>query len=94
MPIYTFTAVPDAVRSAQQHVEINNIDAGEVWREQVHVPDGKGRQSLKWRWFARCEGETKVLGKGTRAAVIVGAGFTSKHKAAEAIFAANSAKFA
>ncbi|WP_059414296.1 hypothetical protein [Cupriavidus basilensis] len=94
MPIYNFTTIADSGRSAHQHVEINDIEAGEVWREQVHVWDCKGKQSLKWRWFAKCKGDAKVLGKGTRAAVILGAGFPSKHKAAEAILSADNAKLA
>ena len=90
MPIYSFKTVKQSEKSAHQLVEINDRDAGEVWREQVSVVVSKltepRRMATKWRWFARCSGETTVLGRGTRAAMLLGAGFSSKDKASEQLY--------
>jgi hypothetical protein len=40
---------------------------------------------MKWRWFARAAHDETVLGRGTRLALLMGAGFTSKNKATEAL---------
>lgn len=79
--------IAGSTKSAHQCVSVDEAAIGAVWREQVHVPDGKGRQKLKWRWFPRCALDQKTLGRGTRAAVILGAGYASKAKAVEALVA-------
>lgn len=90
MPIYSFKTVKPSEKSAHQLVEINDREAGEIWREQVSVVISKlaepRRMGLKWRWFARCAGDTMVLGKGTRAAMLLGPGFKSKDKAVEQLY--------
>lgn len=86
MPIYSFSRIPDSLKSAHAKVEINDREAGEVWREQVNVPVKAGGRTLKWRWFARIQGESNVLGKGTRSAMILGAGYTSKNNAADVLY--------
>lgn len=93
MPIYSFSRISDSHKSAHAKVEINDREAGEIWREQVNVPVKVGGRTLKWRWFARIQGDSKVLGKNTRAAMILGAGFTSKTNAAEAISLGREALF-
>jgi len=97
MPIYNFKSVKPSVKAAHQIVEINDREAGEIWREQVHVVVSKltepRRMALKWRWFARCIGTTTVFGKGTQKAMLIGAGYTSKHLAAEQLYAGREAQF-
>lgn len=97
MPIYSFKSVKPSEKSAHQRVEINDCEAGEVWREQVNVVVSKitepRRMAQKWRWFARCAGEAAVLGRGTRAAMLLGAGFSSKHKAAEQLYVGRESIF-
>jgi hypothetical protein len=93
MPSFSFSNQAGSTKSSHQRVAINGKPAGEVWREQAHVWDTRGKQSLKWRWFARCEGDTKVLGKGSRIAMIVGAGFTSKATAADQLYIGRESQF-
>lgn len=97
MPIYSFKAVKPSEKAAHQQVEINDRIAGEVWREKVQVTVSKLTQprhtGLKWRWFARCDGETTVLGRGTREALLFGAGFPSKFDATEKLYVGREALF-
>lgn len=97
MPIYSFKSIKPSEKSAHQRVEINDRPAGEVWREQVQVMVSKltapRKTALKWRWFARCNGESTVLGRGTRAAMLLGAGFPSKQEAAEKLYVGREAVF-
>lgn len=97
MPIYNFKSIKPSVKAAHQRVEINDRDAGEVWREEVNVVVSKlsepRRMAKKWRWFARCSGAAPVLGRGTRAAMLLGAGFSSKHQAAEQLLVGREALF-
>src|SRR5690242_3209116 len=97
MPIYSFASIKPSDKSAHQRVEINDRPAGEVWREQVNVVVSKltepRRMALKWRWFARCAGDSQILGRGTRAAVLLGPGFASKGKAAERLYSGREALF-
>lgn len=97
MTIYSFRTIKPSEKSAHQMVEINDRVAGEVWREQVSVVVSKltesRRMGLKWRWFARCTGEATVLGRGTRVAMVLGAGFSSKAKAAEQLYVGREALF-
>lgn len=97
MPKYSFKTVKPSDKSAHQRVDINDREAGEVWREQVSVVVSKltepRRMATKWRWFARCAGEATVLGRGTRAAMLLGAGFSSKHKAAEQLYTGRETAF-
>lgn len=97
MPIFCFKSIKPSAKSVHQRVEINDREAGEVWREQAHVVVSKltepRRMALKWRWFARCAGETTVLGRGTGASALLGAGFPSKQKAAEQLYEGREAAF-
>ena len=97
MPIYNFKSIKPSEKSAHQRVEINDRNAGEIWREEVNVVVSKltepRRMAKKWRWFARCPGDAPVLGCGTRAAMLLGAGFRSKHQAAEQLFVGREALF-
>lgn len=87
MAIISYSKVKGSDKSAHQYVEIDDQRAGEVWREQVNVVVSKltepRRMALKWRWFAKAEGDSNVLGRGTRAAMILGPGFASKDKAVD-----------
>ncbi len=83
--IVSYSKVPGSTKSAHQLVTIDDVDVGDVWREQAQVPDRKGHQTLKWRWFARSTGGHTVLGRGTRAAVILGAGYSGKDRAVDAL---------
>ena len=83
----TYTAVRGRGRSGHQQVHVGDKLVGEIWREAVSIPKSKARNPMKWRWFARAAHDETVLGRGTRRALLVGAGFTSKNKATEALLA-------
>jgi hypothetical protein len=87
----TFKAVKDSPRAAHQQVLVDAAVVGEIWREQVHVTVSSltqpRRTSLKWRWFARKQGATTTLGKGTRMAMLFGSGFKSKSEAVDQLLA-------
>jgi hypothetical protein len=83
----TYTAVRGRGRSGHQEVHVGGKLVGEIWREAVSIPKSKARNPMKWRWFARAGNDETVLGRGTRLALLIGAGFTSKNKATEALLA-------
>jgi hypothetical protein len=83
----TYTAVRGRGRSGHQQVHVGGKPVGEIWREAVSIPNSKARNPMKWRWFARAGDDETVLGRGTRLALLKGAGFTSKNKATEALLA-------
>ena len=89
MTIVCYSKVPGSTKSAHQYVDLNDQRAGEVWREQVTVTVSKltepRRTALKWRWFAKPEGESRILGRGDRAAMLLGSGYASKDKATDAL---------
>jgi hypothetical protein len=97
MPIYNFRTVKESSLSAHQLVLINDQEAGEIWREQTHVVVSKltepRKMVRKWRWYAKRLGEQTVLGKGTRAAMLMGGGFSSKVKAAEQLYLGREDQF-
>lgn len=85
----TFKKIVGSDKSSHQHVLDDATIVGEVWREQVNVVVSKltapRRMATKWRWFAKKAGRTETLGRGTRAAVLLGAGFKSKPDAVSAL---------
>lgn len=87
--IVSYSKIEGSEKSAHQKVEINDRLVGEVWREQVLVVVSKltepRRMAKKWRWFAKKEGESGILGVGTRAAWLLGPGFKSKNAATDAL---------
>lgn len=87
--IINLKTVAGSTRSAHKTVVVDDEDAGEIWREQVQVVVSKitepRRMDLKWRWFARRQGSTETLGRGTRAAMLFGPGFKTKDVALEAL---------
>jgi hypothetical protein len=76
-------------KSAHQLVYAGDAEVGEVWREQVSVVVSKltepRRMGLKWRWFAKQAGGSSTLGRGTRAAMLLGPGFKTKDEAITAL---------
>lgn len=80
-----YTAVRGSGRVGHQQVHVGAKAVGEIWREAVSIPKSNARNPMKWRWFARAENDETVLGRGTRLALLRGAGFTSKNKATEAL---------
>lgn len=92
----TFKSVKDSSRSTHQKVLVNAVVVGEVWREQVHVTVSSltqpRRTAVKWRWFARKEGASATLGKGTRMAMLFGSGFKTKGAAVDELLSSESAK--
>ena len=80
-----YTAVRGSGRVGHQQVHVGAKAVGEIWREAVSIPKSNARNPMKWRWFARAEHDETVLGRGTRLALLRGAGFTSKNKATEAL---------
>lgn len=84
MPM-NFKSFTGSVKSAHQEVSIDGRRVGEIWREQVNVVIGKltdpRRMALKWRWFAKRDGDAGTLGRGTRAAMLLGPGFKTKDAA-------------
>ena len=81
----TYTAVRGHGRSGHQQVHVGGKPVGQLWREAVSIPNSKARNPMQWRWFARADHDETVLGRGTRLALLRGAGFTSKNKATEAL---------
>ena len=96
MTAISFTSIKESQKSAHSKVYINKIAAGEVWREEVNVPNPNksSQKSLKQRWFARRIGDSNTLGGGTRSTLIIGAGFASKSTAANALYLGYEDKFA
>ena len=95
MSIQNFTKISGSTLQGHQRVEINDQPAGEVWREQVIVPDRTQRLTRhpkKWRWFARTHNDPTTLGRGTRSSLLFGSGFTTRQKAVDAIEAALAAQ--
>jgi len=90
MSLLLYKTVKGSAKSAHQQVESNDRVIGEVWREQSRVIVSKLsqplRQEMKWRWFARVNGDAKILGREGRD--LVGPGFASKVKAVDAMAAA------
>jgi hypothetical protein len=80
--VITFSKVRGTGKRAHQIVDIDGKQAGEVWQEQANVNVSKltapRKTALKWRWFAKAEGSVQVIGRGTRAAMILGPGFTTR----------------
>lgn len=90
--IISLSKVAGSTKSAHQSVVVDDADAGEIWREQANVVVSKltepRRMAMKWRWFAKRCGETETLGRGTRAAMLLGPGFKSKDEALAALTSA------
>ncbi|WP_372527487.1 hypothetical protein [Piscinibacter sp.] len=81
----TYAPLRGSGRSNHQQVLVHGKPVGEVWREGVIIPKSKARNPMKWRWFARASNDDTVLGRGTRHALVLGAGFASKNKATKAV---------
>ena len=81
----TYTPLRGRGRSGHQQVHVGGKPVGEIWREAVSIPRSKARNPMKWRWFARAGNDETILGRGTRLALLTGAGFASKNKATEAL---------
>lgn len=84
--------VADSAKPAHQSVIVDDADAGEIWREQVNVVVSKlmepRRMAVKWRWFAKRIGKTGTLGRGTRAAMLLGPGVKTRDEAIAELIAA------
>ncbi|VWC80110.1 hypothetical protein BLA39750_01133 [Burkholderia lata] len=87
--ILTLSKVAGSERSAHQLVKAGDTAIGEIWREQVNVVVSKltepRRMGTKWRWFAKRTGSAETLGRGTRAAYLLGPGYKSKNEALSAL---------
>lgn len=90
--IINLKPVIGSAKSAHQVVTVDDSLTGEVWREQVNVVVSKltepTRTVLKWRWFAKLDGVPGTLGRGTRAAMLLGPGFKNKNVAIDALISA------
>lgn len=79
------TKVAGSEKSAHQQVHVGENAIGEIWREKVKVVVSKITAprvtAERWRWFAKQVGSTIVLGRGTRAAMLLGPGFKTKDNA-------------
>lgn len=82
---YNFSKVEGSTRDGHKHVTLDGKVVGEVWREQTHVVVSRltepRRTKLKWRWFSKLQGDPRIFGRGTRASMIMGAGFVSRAEA-------------
>lgn len=56
MPIVSLRAVPASPKSSHHNVEVNDIHAGEVWRELAVMPGG-----AKWQWYALPTGRSAAI---------------------------------
>ena len=85
----TTKKVAGSPKLAHQTICDDDVELGEVWREEVSVVVSRISaprvMAKKLRWFARATKSTAVLGRGTRAAMILGPGFKSKTEALEAL---------
>lgn len=76
-------------KSAHQLVQRGDSTLGEIWREEVSVVVSKitapRRTGMKWRWFAKQVDGSATLGRGTRAAMLLGAGFKTSADALSAL---------
>ncbi|QMI49986.1 hypothetical protein [Burkholderia sp. MBR-1] len=92
----TLKAIARTEKSAHQQVRAGQAEIGEIWREQVSVVVSKlaepRRMGMKWRWFAKQFGSGATLGRGTRAAMLLGPGFNSRNEAISALVAAGGAQ--
>ena len=83
------TGIKGSARLNHQAVSIDGSDVGEVWKEQVDVVVSKmtdpRRLAKQWRWFSKRTGASATLGRGTRAAMLLGPGFKSKDDAIAAM---------
>jgi hypothetical protein len=72
----TLRVIARSDKSAHQLVQSGDATVGEVWCEQVSIVVSKltepRRMGTKWRWFARQTGNSATLGRGTRAATLLG----------------------
>ncbi|WP_155629591.1 hypothetical protein [Burkholderia territorii] len=88
----TLRTVASTEKSVHQHVRAGEAEIWEIWREQVSVVVGKlaapRRMGTKRRWFAKQVGSSATLGRGTRAAMLLGPGFKSENEAISALVAA------
>lgn len=90
----SFRRINASPRRDHQQVLVADVVAGEVWREETLVVVSKltepRRSERKLRWFAR-DPQGKTLGRGTRAAMILGAGFKTKAEAVRALLVQDKA---
>ncbi|MBR8029271.1 hypothetical protein KDX27_41660 [Burkholderia cenocepacia] len=79
------TRVAGSEKSAHQQVHVGENAVGEIWREKVKVVVSKLTvprvTAERWRWFAKQAGSTITLGRGTRAAMLLGPVFKTKDEA-------------
>jgi hypothetical protein len=79
------TKIAGSEKSAHQQVHADEIAIGEIWREKVKVVVSKITAprvtAERWRWFAKQAGSMATLGRGTRAAMLLGPGFKTKDEA-------------
>lgn len=85
VPHPTFHSVKGSAKNREQAVRLGNQVLGTIWREQAQVIVSKltepRRSALKWRWFAKANGTSNTLGRGTRVAMLLGPGFKTKNAA-------------
>ncbi|MFC0698066.1 hypothetical protein [Paraburkholderia humisilvae] len=76
------TKIAGSKKSAHQQVHLGEQVIGEIWREKVNVVVSKVTaprvMAERWRWFGKQAGVATVLGRGTRAAMLVGPGFKTR----------------
>lgn len=88
------TKVAGSEKSAHQQVHVGENAVGEIWREKVKVVVSKFTAprvtAERWRWFAKQAGSTITLGRGTRAAMLLGPGFKTKDEAIAVLMGATS----
>lgn len=56
MPIVSLRAVPASPKSSHHTVEVNDIHAGEVWRELAVAPGG-----ARWQWYSHPTGSSAPI---------------------------------
>ncbi len=81
-----YVKVNQSEKGAHQYLQIDGVRVGDIWREHLRIKDAKGNQCEKWRWFARPEGITTVLGEAVSSTG--DKGFGSKDRAVDALISA------
>lgn len=88
------TKIARSEKPAHQQIHADELAIGEIWREKVKVVvsniTAPRVTAERWRWFAKQAGSRVTLGRGTRAALLLGPGFKSKDDAIAALMGTTS----
>jgi hypothetical protein len=82
MSYIVYDRIKGTGKEAHQHVIIDGIRIGEIWRQQVSQETPGVRHPMKWRWFALSYRNVTQAGASSPLAPT---GFGTKDKAVDAL---------